>query len=592
VRTKLAAGALVLLGLLAGPLTPQADAAGVITHSWMALEAIPLVEHADLRALLNAHRADVEAGAHFPDSGYAAGVVGVEDDYGEEAHWPRFHNRLARQIANTCDLDAPDALCQRRIAHLMGAVAHGLGDEVWDWLFEPNGPDRGESYVPPALANQFSTSGLEMQMDLVAIGDYDRRTSPAIPNWPAPARVVQAFHGVGQPATTDDLQLGYTAISVARNAEANLARQYRANIVRHMPWTSAHVYTAPGGVRFAAVAIAAAMDDLWERMRDESHTTEVSITYPADGQTGVPATGWDRESFQAGSAPDRGGALNRITAVLDASLPYAPTRGAGDIDEQLPAGAMTLTEVGGDPVALRASYPRQVPYGAESGEHVIDLQPDGNLDECTEYRVDVTSELLDEDGAPVEPYSWTFTTDGDACPGPAHRPDLAARRGSTGALVGDDVHGAGGAGQTRLLRTAAGAAATFSLRLQNGGSEPDRLRVQGERTVPNFTVQYFEGNTNVTGRVVAGTYRTPVLAPGGVRTLRLVVTVARQAPAGAAVTRLVTARSVGDTTQVDAVKLTVRRTAAARRRAEATAAPLTDAELAEAARFAQVCVLG
>ena len=35
--------------------------------------------------------------------------------------------------------------------------------------------------------------------------------------------------------------------------------------------------------------------------------TEVSVTYPADGQTDVPATGWDRAEFLPGSHPDRGG---------------------------------------------------------------------------------------------------------------------------------------------------------------------------------------------------------------------------------------------------------------------------------------------
>src|SRR5690606_4098440 len=158
----------------------------------------------------------------------------------------------------------------------------------------------------------------------------------------------------------------------------------------------------------AARAIAAAWDHLWDRMQGETPATEVSVTYPADGQTGIPTTGWDRATFAPGSHPDRGGARNRITAVLSASLPYVPQAGGGDVAEQLPDGAMTLTQVdGGVPVALRAGYPRQVPYGAESGEHVIDLQPDGNLSPCTEYRVDVTSELVDQDEQPVTPSSWT-----------------------------------------------------------------------------------------------------------------------------------------------------------------------------------------
>jgi hypothetical protein len=592
-------GALVVAGALAGPLAPRAEAAGIITHSWMAAEAIPLVSDPALRALLRAHADDVEGGAHFPDSGYAAGVVGVEDDYGEEAHWPRFHNALADQIATQCaaTLTQANGPCARRIAHLFGAVAHGMGDEVWDWLFEPNGPDHGESYVPPDLQDQFSNGGLEMQMDLIAIGDYDRRTSPDVPEWPSPRRLAGAFAAVHRPdVSVDDMALGRTAIDVARRGERSLTQRFHNDITRHMRWTSSHIYTAPGGVRFAARAIAAAWDNLWARMHGEQPATSVSVTYPADGQVDIPITGWDRETFLPGSSPDRGGGRNRITAVLDASLPYEPFADTpGSIDGELPPGSMTVTQVDGEvPVPIREHYPRQVPYGPDSGEHVIDIQPDANLLPCTQYRVDVTSALLDLDQQPVTPYSWTFTTDG--CNQPRHQPDLSAKRGNSGAIVGDDVYTAGGAGQSRLVRAAPGSRATFFLRIGNDGNEPDRFRVTGQGTVRRrFAVQYYDGNRKVTGQVVAGTYRTPTLNPGGVRTLRVTVDVLSTAPRGAATTRLVTAQSADDNTMVDGYRLTVRRASAARTRADAEAAaapPLTDAELAEAARYAQVCVLG
>jgi len=591
-RRRLVAGfgAVVLVGALGGTFAPRAEASGIITHSWMTASAIPLVSDPDLRALLRANAADVEGGAHFPDSGYAAGVVGVEDDYGEEAHWPRWHNAVAARIAAQCDLDTVSASCARRIAHLFGSVGHGLGDQVWDWLFEPNAPDRGESYVPPDLQDQFSNGGLEMQMDLIAIGDYDRRTSPDLAEWPAPARLAQAFAAVGRPdVSTDDMDIGRTAINVARRGERALTQRYRADITRNMRWTSSHIVTAPGGIRFAARAIAAAWDNLWARMQGEQPATEVSVTYPADGETDVPTTGWERDEFLPGSAPDRGGARNRITAVLDAPLPYLLMAGPGDIDEQLPAGSMTLTEVGGDPVPLREGWPRQVPYGGESGEHVIDVQPAEDLQPCTEYRVDVTSALLDLDEQPVTPHSWTFTTDG--CTAPEDQPDLSAKRGATGALVGDDVYGASGVGQTRLLRTPRGEQATFYVRIEHDGNRPDRYRITGQRAVPGFGVQYFEGPTNVTARVVAGTYRTPLLGPGGARSLRVVITVGPRAPAGASVTRLITARSANDHEVVDGVKLTVNR-ATTRARAEALPVEaVTDEELAEAARYAQVCLL-
>jgi hypothetical protein len=585
---KLAGASLILLVAVLWPWAPRAEASGIITHSWMALDAIARLEDPDLRAILNRHRADVEAGAHFPDSGYAPGRT-----YGEAAHWPRFHEEVARRLAASCDLEDPSPSCERSIAHLFGAVAHGIGDQVWDWLFEPNGPDRGESYVPPALRSSFSPNGLEMQMDLVAIRDHDRRTTPAIPEWPVPARLRAAFAATGETgAGGDELHQGYIAISIARNAERQLASRYHDDVVRHMRWTSSHIVTAPGGIRFAAQAIAAAWDDLWARMQGATPTTAVSVTYPADGEDSVPATGWDRAEFLPGSAPGRGGARNRITAVLSASLPYAPLPGPA-VDELLPEGAMTLTDTEtGEPVPVMDGYPKQVPYGAESGEHTIDLQPEDDLLPCRTYRVDVTEALVDLNEQPVAPHSWTFTTDG--CTGDVDQPDLAAKRGANGALVGDDVHNGTAVGQSRLLRTPAGRTATFYVRAQNDGNRPDRFRITGQGAAPGFGVRYYDGRTDVTGRVRAGTYRTPVLAPGAVRALRAVVTVSRNARAGASVNRLVTARSVNDTELVDAVKLTVRRTAPARSRARpesvVTPTPMS-AELARSAPYLQYCQL-
>ena len=46
---------------------------------------------------------------------------------------------------------------------LFGAAGHGMGDEVWDWLFEPNGPGFGEQYIPPEWAPVVGPGGLEAQ---------------------------------------------------------------------------------------------------------------------------------------------------------------------------------------------------------------------------------------------------------------------------------------------------------------------------------------------------------------------------------------------------------------------------------------------
>jgi len=559
VGKKLVAGLIVLVVVLTS--SARAEASGVITHSWMALRAVPLVSDPDLRALLQAHLDQVESGAHFPDSGYANPLVGTSATYGEEAHWPRFSNAYADQIRDDprCgDLTDPNGPCATRIAHLLGAVGHGMGDEVWDWLFEPNAPDRGESYIPPDLAGYFGTGGIELQMDMIAIGDYSRATSPELPPWPSRRRLDGVFDSVGRPDITgSDLRAGERSMSVVRAGDRLLAGLYHDDITRNMPWTSANIVTAPGGIRFAATAIAAAWESLWGRMLGEQPPTEVAITYPAAGEVNVPVEGWDREDFAPGSAAYGGGARTRITAVLNASLPYVPLAGdSGHVPSELPDGAMTLTEAAtGAPVPVRSGYPRLVPYGPDSGEHTIDIQPDADLDPCTEYRVDVTDALLDANGAPVVPMSWTFQTRG--CPGPAARADTQIKTGAGGAFVGSNVYTADGAGQARTATVARGSSATFYLKIQNDGDDVDDLTVTGQRSLPTADVRYFAGNTDVSSRVKAGTFRTGGLAPGASTSLRMVITAASNGPPATTVIRRVRATSANDPAAVDAVRARV-----------------------------------
>ena len=564
---KLLAGSMVvsLVAALALALAPQAGASGVTTHSWMATDAIALVDDPQLRALLEAHVDQVSAGAHFPDSGYANSAADppIDTTYGEEAHWPRFSYAYLDQIRDDpdCgDLTDPDGPCAARIAHVLGAMAHGMGDEVWDWLFEPNAPDRGESYVPPGLAIYgFGTGGLELQLDMIAIGDHGRLTTPNLPSWPAQGDLLSVFHGIGRTDIVgQDLLNGDRSMRVVRNGERLFTGFFHDKITENMPWTAAHLITAPGGIRFAATAIAAAYESMWGRLLGDQPPTEVSITYPADGQQDVPRTGWDRASFQPGSSPDRGGAETRIAAVLSGSLPYRPlVSSPGTIPSELPPGAMTLTEADtGTPVPLRAGYPRIVPYNPEAGEHTIAIQPDGNLAACTRYRVSVTDQLIDGAGEPVVPYSWTFRTKG--CPGVRVRPDAQIRVGDDGVWMGWDVYSTNGADQNRSTTAPVGGTAEFTMRFRNDGNRTERFTLKGQQPLAGFGVRYFDAaGTDITRGVRLGTYRTAPVAPRGEAVVRLEVEVRANAAPGASITRRIKAFSSVDPRVKDAVTATV-----------------------------------
>lgn len=414
--------AVILVGsLLLLPAAP-ADAAGVNTHGWMAVDAIDLVADPDLRALLDAHREQVRAGAIFPDVGYVPG-----NTFGEEAHWQRFVDAYVDQIRarDDCpDLRDPDGPCAPMIAHLMGVAGHGMGDEVWDWLFEPYSPDLDEYWTHPEVpfANE---GGAEAQLDIVAVGHYGL-PRPAIPPLPSTAALQAAFAHSGLPgvaASEFDLAGAGTLAwgQIVWDASSFWADRFLADVRAAMPWMSDNMVTAPGGVDWAATAIAGYWTSIWGRLLGDQPPTSVSITYPAPGQVDVPATGWER-TFQPGSARGRGGARNRITAALSYSRPYRPGASGPAIPQEIPPLTMTITErATGELVPVMAGYPRSVPYNAEAGEHLIDVQPANDLEPCTWYDVAISHHepLVDGTDRAVLPYWWAFRTDdgvGSPCP--------------------------------------------------------------------------------------------------------------------------------------------------------------------------------
>lgn len=481
VATVAVALCVVLLGGSLAPTAP-AGAAGMTTHTWMADTATQRIETPALRALLLANLDYVKAGAKFPDGGYVSDNI-----HGEEAHWQRFvdvYVSLLRNKATCGDLSRPDGPCAGQIAHLFGIVAHGTGDEVWDWLFEPYSPDLDEYYTHPdlGLANE---GGAELQLDLVAIGHYGR-PADTLPPLTFGDDLITSLALAGVPGVTQQqLDLGQTVFSLLHAVEAQWATQHLDGVMTAMPWMSAHMVDGPGGVEWAARSIAGQWESLWTQLLGATVPTEVSNTYPASQERGVPATGWTRRPLP-GSSRGRGGARTRIAASLTYSTPYRAPGGPG-VSQTLPTGAMTLTvRDTGAVVPTMSGFPQSVPYTADSGEHTISIQPVGDLAPCTWHRVSVTGALLDARGTPVVPYSWTFRTGVDAA-GTACADDPT---GDTS--ISDYV--------ARAYRDILGREATdseigFWIPLLEGGTEPEWL--------PALLLAFDEGKR----ATVAGVYR-------------------------------------------------------------------------------------
>src|SRR5205814_5005122 len=124
---------------------------------------------------------------------------------------------------------------------------------------------------------------------------------------------------------------------------------------------------------------------------------------------------------------------------------------------------------------------------------------------------------------------------------------------------GDDVYNETGVGQTRSRFVSPGERNLFLAEVQNDGSVLDGVGLQGCGSTSAFTVRYRDGTTPVTVAVVSGVYETASVAPGVAGTIKVAITAAPDAVAGATLRCKIAASSVTDATRRDvvAVKLTV-----------------------------------
>jgi hypothetical protein len=141
------------------------------------------------------------------------------------------------------------------------------------------------------------------------------------------------------------------------------------------------------------------------------------------------------------------------------------------------------------------------------------------------------------------------------------RPDARIRVGTFGVLRGNDAYNTL-TGQTVTASAAArvGRRVVYNIQVQNDSIEPDRFTLEGSPSTTRYRLVYQNPQgVDVTRKVVAGTLRTPVLAPGAIYKVRVTVTVARSAPRTSSLARTLKATSVADRTRTDTVRFTTRR---------------------------------
>ena len=149
---------------------------------------------------------------------------------------------------------------------------------------------------------------------------------------------------------------------------------------------------------------------------------------------------------------------------------------------------------------------------------------------------------------------WVITSGGGGGGGGgAHQPDGRIRKW-TSAYIGNNIYNEDGAGQTKSGQARIGYIVEFTLLIQNDGDEGDTYKLSvnaGSTTM--YRVKYYRGSTDITAKVVDGTYVTPSIAPGGTLAIVIDVIVKKGATLGSSVSRLVTITSVEDNAKVDAI---------------------------------------
>jgi sugar lactone lactonase YvrE len=135
-----------------------------------------------------------------------------------------------------------------------------------------------------------------------------------------------------------------------------------------------------------------------------------------------------------------------------------------------------------------------------------------------------------------------------------HRPD--ALIATTASYAGNDVYNATGSGQSKTLKTKVGATAKFKIEIQNDGNDTDPIAFSGPATANGYTISYFDGASNITSAVKAGTV-TFDLSGGASKVITVKVKVGSSA--GSSKSLLIQVTSGHDPSKVDAVKAVVKK---------------------------------
>jgi subtilisin family serine protease len=300
---------------------------------------------------------------------------------------------------------------------------------------------------------------------------------------------------------------------------------------------------------------------------NDGSTSGVSAPACVTGAVGVGST--DDGSFGAtyvfGEGRSRctdAGAADRVSCYSNATS----TQGTGELVDVLAPGCM-ISSLGldGDTDTTMCGTSMASPYAAGSAALVLGYARDHDIDLTPAELEDVLessgASVVDQRTGVTYPRVAPLAAIESLSPSSVRAsglPDGRVARGS-GALVGDDVYG-DLAAQTVTGRARAGRDVRYVVSVQNDGDVADRIALAGGSSGRGYTVRYrTPAGATVTGRLVAGTFRTPSLAPGATYELEVVVTPTARARRGRPLTTTISLASEATSSATDAVRVVTRR---------------------------------
>lgn len=366
---------LCLLALLGWPAVASAN--GITAHAHISELAVADLPPGELRDFLSdpAVLQALRSGSVFPDSGYAA-----DHAYGEIAHWEPFTNAYLEWIVATHPPPWTTLEDRQRVAFLLGAMSHGMSDQVYDSLF----------------MHQIEQHDGEL-------GDFDRRAEmwlvtehdPMI----APLEVVLfadelppiLLSSSGEASTAADFTRGMGLVQSALRAIPLLARTEYEPAWHALPWGATHYYepyepglgtTTPGSFHHVAWVISRYWQVVWERLHGtDSLERSLVATWPEEGAVNVETT--------AGRAEAR--AMLVFGHAIDAA--------------SFPGSFHLRPAAGGPDVTAHARFQ----WGDRANAVLVIWDEDLAYD--TEYEVELTTGLTTMDGRPLPaPVTLQFHT--------------------------------------------------------------------------------------------------------------------------------------------------------------------------------------